>query len=221
MLTDAHTSSSTGPLGRGWRRWIRLWREDMVADRESFRRFATANAAFIAQKCAIDYCRGKTGAFSYSLFAEQAFVDALTVCRWETYAATLGDILVLSEGILYPALRDTAEAALLKRRLIELHAQALMAEERPGEPARGWDDVCAAFAARLGCSDPATLPGPAEIARHSAQRLFETLPIHTSMRRFDEEIVTGAVRFHMVALHARMVRTFDRRRILDALLAAT
>ena len=45
-----------------------------------------------------------------------------------------------------------------------------------------------------------------DVADHSAKRLFDTLPIHISMRELDEELVYGAVRFHMIAVSQEMQR---------------
>ncbi len=48
-----------------------------------------------------------------------------------------------------------------------------------------------------------------DVADHSAKRLFDTLPIHISMRELDEEVVYGAVRFRMVAVRQEMQRRLD------------
>ena len=45
-----------------------------------------------------------------------------------------------------------------------------------------------------------------DVADHSAKRLFDTLPIHISMRELDEEPVYGSVRFRMVAVSQEMQR---------------
>jgi hypothetical protein len=45
-----------------------------------------------------------------------------------------------------------------------------------------------------------------DVADHSAKRLFDTLPIHISMRALDEEVVYGAVRFRMIAVSQEMQR---------------
>lgn len=45
-----------------------------------------------------------------------------------------------------------------------------------------------------------------QVADHSARRLFDTLPIHASMRALDEEVVYGAVRFRMVAVNQELQR---------------
>ncbi len=61
-----------------------------------------------------------------------------------------------------------------------------------------------------------------DVADHSARRLFETLPIHASMRELDEEVVYGAVRFRMIAVSQEMQRRMRRRRLgRDELLAAS
>src|SRR5688572_8354477 len=67
-----------------------------------FKKFLEERAFLLAQKCAIDYCRGKTGLASYALFTEEPFLKALEVCRWETYAVVLGDLLIMAEGHLRP-----------------------------------------------------------------------------------------------------------------------
>src|SRR5437667_6800666 len=64
----------------------------------ALRAFIEERAALIAQKCAIDYCRGKTGLASYALFTEEPFLKALEVCRWETFVTVLGDLLIIAEG---------------------------------------------------------------------------------------------------------------------------
>src|SRR5574342_1258858 len=73
-----------------------------IATAEAFATFVEERAALVAPKCAIDYCRGKTGLASYALFTEKPFLDALDVCRWETFAAVLGDLLIVAEGLLRP-----------------------------------------------------------------------------------------------------------------------
>jgi hypothetical protein len=73
-----------------------------IATTDAFRIFLEERAALIAQKCAVDYCRGKTGLASYALFTEKPFLDALEVCRWETFVTVLADLMILAEGCLRP-----------------------------------------------------------------------------------------------------------------------
>src|SRR5262245_63396611 len=103
MTHNPSARSEDGSAGSFWRRLIAGLRPAPIATAAALRTFLDERAALIAQKCAIDYCRGKTGLASYALFTEKPFLDALDVCRWETYAAVLGDLLILTEGYLRPA----------------------------------------------------------------------------------------------------------------------
>src|SRR5688572_32940935 len=86
---------------------------------EGLQTFLRERASLIAQKCAIDYCRGKTGLASYALFTERPFLDALDVCRWEAFAAVLGDLLILAETALRPQV-EAGERARLCEALVAL-----------------------------------------------------------------------------------------------------
>ena len=83
-------------------RVISRLRPARIATIDALGTFLQERASLIAQKCAIDYCRGKTGLASYALFTEKPFLDALDVCRWETFAVILGDLLILVEAALRP-----------------------------------------------------------------------------------------------------------------------
>jgi hypothetical protein len=48
--------------------------------------------------------------------------------------------------------------------------------------------------------------------------LFDTLPIHASMRELDQEVVYGAVRFRMVAVSQEMHRRVDAAEMVRQLL---
>ncbi len=93
---------ATGWIGRLWRRLEAHLRPAPIASPDALKTFLEERAALIAQKCAIDYCRGKTGLASYALFTEKPFLDALDVCRWETFVVVLGDLLIVAEGHLRP-----------------------------------------------------------------------------------------------------------------------
>jgi hypothetical protein len=190
-------------LGRLWRSLEARLRPAPIATTDALRSFLEERASLIAQKCAIDYCRGKTGLASYALFTEKPFLDALEICRWETYVAVLGDLFIMAEGYLRPH-APAEDRAKLREALLRLHSGALASlpvpEHRPG----GWGDTIGPFSLRLeaaGLGDPQRA---LDVADHSAKRLFDTLPIHASMRALDEEVVYGAVRFRMIAVSQEM-----------------
>ena len=203
--TAMKAPSATGPVGRLWRRLEARVRPAPIATADALKTFLEERAALIAQKCAIDYCRGKTGLASYALFTEEPFLKALDICRWETFVTVLADLLIIAEGCLRPHVTAEQHPRLCEA-LIGLYSAVLAPLPAPVHRAHGWGDAIASFTQRLkaaGLGEP--LPAR-EVADHSARRLFNTLPIHASMRALDEEVVYGAVRFRMIAVSQEMHR---------------
>lgn len=183
---------------------LRDWFQgEAIEDRTELIAFLDRNAALIAQKCAIDYCRGKAGTFHQTLFREKPFIEALTRCRWESYAAILVDLTLIAETKLSEAARKLGRAKDLKPALARLYADTLQAQPVPVHRS-DWNEVIAAFERRQSAFDAASEQRPDHIILYSTRLLFESLPIHTNMRKFDEEIVFGAVRFHSVAFSQRL-----------------
>jgi hypothetical protein len=188
-----------------WRRLIGYFRPPGIATPTALRTFLEERASLVAQKCAIDYCRGKTGLASYALFTEKPFLVALDVCRWETFAAVLGDLLIVVEGRLRPHVNAAAGPRLCEA-LQCLYPAILESAPAPAHRPEGWADVVQPFARRLAEASRAAPRQARDVADHSAKRLFDTLPIHISMRKLDEEVVYGAVRFRMIAVSQEMER---------------
>jgi hypothetical protein len=192
-------STTGGAIGRFWKRLMASLRPAPIATKEGLQNYLSERAALIAQKCAIDYCRGKTGLASYALFTEKPFLDALDVCRWETFAVVLGDLIIVAEGKLRPHVAPE-RLPLLCDALAHLYPAILATQPPPAHRPDGWSEAEASFAPRF---REGTLGPPRQaldVADHSAKRLFDTLPIHASYRELDEEVVYGAVRFRMVAV---------------------
>ena len=198
-------SRPAGLLARLWRRLQSRWSSAPIATAAELRAFVEERAALIAQKCAIDYVRGKTGLASHALFTEKTFLDALDVCRWETFVVVLGDLLILAEGNLRPH-APAGDRARLVEALIGLHAAAVAAQPVPGHRPDGWSDALASFELRMRAAAAGQPKQTLDIADHSARRLFDTLPIHTRYRELDEEVVYGAVRFRMIAVNQDLGR---------------
>ncbi len=200
-----------------------MWQPPPIATRALLRDFVSSRASLVCQKVAVDYCRGKTGSFSHALFTEKEFQEALTVCRWESFAATLADVLIMIEGFLRPeasVLGDSDAARRVGDALAGLYPEILASYPVPSHRAdKGWADAEAAFAIRFAAARAAPPRPPVEVAGHSARRLFETLPIHTSMRELDEEVVYGAVCFRMVAVHQEFLRRARAPELIASLVA--
>lgn len=194
-----------GGLAAFWRRLKRRWRPEPLDSADALKVFVEERASFIAQKCAVDYCRGKTGLASYALFSERPFLEAFDICRWEVFATALGDLLIIAEGQLRPHVPPEQRARLYDR-LVSLHREVLAAMPIPVHRPQGWNDTAGAFALRLQAAVAGEPQKALDVADHSAKRLFDTLPIHISMRELDEEVVYGAVRFRMIAVSQDMQR---------------
>lgn len=205
---------SEHPFGRLWARL----RPAPIATTGELQTFVRERAFFLAQKCAIDYCRGKTGLASYALFSERTFLDALEVCRWEAAVTMLGDLLILAEGILRPQV-PAGQRQQLCDALLALHAAILAALPAPAHRAQGWRDVADNFSLRLAAARVREPQKALDVADHSARRLFDTLPIHASMRDLDEEVVYGSVRFRMISISDEMHKRLAAARLVQQLLA--
>jgi hypothetical protein len=190
-----------------WRRLRERHRPAPIATTDALKAFLEERASLIAQKCAIDYCRGKTGLASFALFTEKPFLEALDVCRWETFVTVLGDLLIIAEGHLR-AHAAAEQYARLHEALLAMYSAVLARLPAPAHRPEGWGDAIDAFTLRLKTAGLEAPKRALDVADHSAKRLFDTLPIHASMRALDEEIVYGAVRFRMIAVSQEMDRRF-------------
>jgi hypothetical protein len=211
-------ATSLAPSLPLWTRLRERLRPAPIGTTEALGAFLQERAFFLAQKCAIDYCRGKTGLASYALFTEKRFLDALEICRWETFVAALGDLLIITESLLRGQIAaDQREP--LSEGLVALHAAVLAALPLPGHRSEGWIADTETFALRLRQASLAQPRATPEIADYSARRLFDTLPIHSSMRELDQEVVFGAVRFRMISVRQEMERRLRAPDLASALLA--
>jgi len=202
-----------------WQRLKARLRPEPIADAGVLRSFLEQRSSLIAQKCAIDYCKGKTGLASYALFDEKPFLDALEVCRWETFAAVLGDLTLVAEGQLRPHV-PAGRLAALHGALEALYISILTESPAPAHRSLGWADEIASFTARLAEAARGEPRRALDVADHSARRLFATLPIHASMRKLDEEVVYGAVRFRMVAVSQELQRRLHAAGAAERLISA-
>jgi len=189
-----------------WRSVFGRWREAPVQDAAALRQFVAEHTAYIAQKCATEYCRGKAGTFGQDLFREKPFLDLLAVCRWETYVAALGDVLLLVERYLRPQTQSEDEALLLKRKLALFYTAIIRTHEPPPNRPGGWDEAIAEFEKRMATALPHQAANPADLCRETVKRLHATLPIHKNLRLDDYEVVRGLVRFQFIWLWEKMLK---------------
>lgn len=171
--------------------------------------FLRSEAAFLAQKSSVEYCRARAGTNWQKLFKERAFLEAIEHCRWEAMLAVLADMTLLVEGYLRPETvnrEPELAAALLKTTIAALRDYKTL-PTRP-EGAAPYLEALAADLARAQLGAP---HGPAEIAKRSGERLFALLPIHPSLRGHDREMVVNSTRFGMVTFWGKMEKAITDR----------
>lgn len=195
---------------RNWLSGLLPRSNQKVRSAEGLGEFLSRQSFFIAQKCTDDYCKGKAGLALFALDTEAAFKDALTICRWEGYAAMLPATAATAERHLIDV---GAPAAKTESCLVALVDKILAGHPRPAHRPQGWGDILDLLPERLRWARSEPRPPLAEIAAPAARRLFDVLPFHPSHRELDEEVVSNAVQFQFVAFSDRCRRQIDLRAV--------
>ena len=190
-------------------------RRSPVASVAGLAAFLDRHAAFLAQKCSDDYVRGTVGLNYHAMSQEPTFKEAMTICRWDGFAAMLAGLILLTQRRLIEAGGD---AAAIESRLARLFAEILAGHPPPAHRPTGWGELVAAMPARL-AEARKTPPSLRDIAAQAASRLFEVLPIHARYRELDEEVIHGAVQFRFVSLSDRIQREIDAAALARAIAA--
>jgi hypothetical protein len=202
------------------RSWWGSKRRGRIATAAALADYLDRHAALIAQKSIIGYCHSKTRLPMNELMRETRFVDAYARARWEAYAAILADLAAVIDARLRPA--AGTRAAELPEALAALCAPLLAAHPSPAERPADWTAAEAAVDAlrsRLRTLQAAPPRPIAEIALASGRRVFETLPIHATLRVYDEEPVVANVQFMMVGLAGGLDAGLDAAGVVADLLA--
>ncbi len=189
------------------------WRPKPIESAAELADFVDQSAALIAQKSVIGYCHVKTGLPLSELTRERPFFEAFERGRWEAYAAVVSDLVVISEMNLRA--EAGARAAELVGPLARLGAGVLARQPAPVHRPDGWSGEIEALYDRLASGQTAPpLPIP-RVALVSAERIFDSLPIHERLREPDKPAVVAGVQFMMVGLARQFESGFRR----DALAA--
>lgn len=175
-------------------------------------RHVADHAAFVSQKATWDYVRARAGVAWEKLFALPEFRDALEYCRWEAYAATLTDVAEVTQVLLRRAGAPEPPLPELLARIVEV---GLLRHPLPSYRS-GWEDVTEGLRARYERANLAP-PKPVRlIGAHSAQRVFEVMPIHEDLKRVDRDFIANNIRFLLVRYYEDSEKLID----LDAVVAA-
>jgi hypothetical protein len=170
-------------------------------------------AAHLAQKSVIDFARNELGSLSAQAFDDQRFLDKLAICRWEGFAATLGDMVALTHAQLLDA---GAPRQALDARLSDLYATILAGHPRPDHRAQGWDAEIAALRKRL-IERPAGPANPQADAAATGAMVFNTLPFPPRDPVENRMVLANAFAFGLISFNDRLRRLMVAPAIADEL----
>lgn len=197
--------------------WLaRLLGRPKSADPVAFSAFLGRQAAFVAQKTAIDYCRVKAGRRERQMFTDTDFVAALRHCRWQTFAGAVQDVAALAESHLRPHVgQEVAHLAFV----LTVMGQAILDEApAPAEERQALEGARERLSWHLAGLQAAPPLSADRLPLQSEAPLLATLPIHPDQRVGETPSIRGALRFHVVTTQQEMERGFDAPALAAALL---
>jgi len=178
-----------------------------LGDARSLERFLGRQAAFVAQKTAIDYCRVKAGRHERETFSDPHFLAALEHCRWQTFAAAVADVVALAEAWLRP--HGIESEPRLAKALAEIGTRILAAADAPVSERETLDAMRDRLPRLLAERQMAPAPSAHRLPLEAEAPLLATLPIHPDQRVGETPAIRGALRFHIVSTQQEMERCFD------------
>ncbi|MEZ5839727.1 MAG: hypothetical protein R3D02_04635 [Hyphomicrobiales bacterium] len=198
----------------------RFRRRSRIADIAALGDFLDSRAAFLVQKCVFEYSRARAGILWQKLFKEEAFVAAVDAARWRNYPLGVAHVGRMVEASLRPpdeaeAGRVAAAIAIVARSVIDRHGvPAALAEAE-------WLGAREDAVGRIAAAALAARPAVKDIPLDTAQRFFDQLPIHPSLRGEDFELVSNNLRSNLCQIHEDFSARADGRALLAALLAGS
>ena len=188
-----------------------------IADRSALGRFMDSRAAFLAQKCVVEFCRVRAGVNWQKLFEEDDFQRALAQSRWRSYPPAFAMVAEMVEA----ALREPA--GLGQRRLpaaLEaVAADVFAAYPVPqGESETFWQSALDEVRERLA----ATQSGPPRPVREMpdplARRIFDALPLHRTVVTNDYDYIFNNLRMNLLRAHEDFLAAAWLESLVDDLL---
>lgn len=184
----------------------------------ALRDHVSSQASYLAQRTSLEFTRN-TLAYSHQyMIHDEGFQDSLRVCRWESFASLVEDMLVLVEAHLRPD--DAGTAGRIRATLVAMAGEMLGAYEVPRHRPQGWGDVVQRIETRL---EQAALGRPRtahDIAEASATRLYDLMPVFSPNKKGDRAVVAGAVKFGFAGFAAKFSAALDAPAVRADLLAA-
>lgn len=188
----------------GAERWRRA---EPIADRDALRRFLESRASYVTQTSLYGYLRTRAGMRYPQLFANDEFVKAIEIAKWQMWFACLSDVSVYAGGLI--AQRSGAEQCRVTSLLQATIGAILDASES------GRDEADARrLHARIAQIDWATVADDSSPFSESPRTLIECAPVLEQLKLLDEEIVRNSVRFGWQEVRRELRRQLDAKALM-------
>lgn len=194
-------------------RVIDYFRPPPIRSRAALQPFLSSQASYLAQRSTYEFSRNTLSYYGQGAWHDPVFQDLMRVCRWESFAAVLADMIVLTEARLRPAVGGDPNA--LVDPLVALYRAIIAAYPVPAHRSEGWDADIAGFRQRLERAQMIAPLPPSDVALVGARRVFDVLPVYSQYREVDYQVIEGAVRFGIIAFNDQLRARLQ----IDAVLA--
>lgn len=185
-------------------RLVEYLRPPRLRSSTALRRFVSGEASYLAQRATYEFSRNTLAWYGQHAFADREFNDRFRICRWEGYARLVEVFCVLVRARLGRA----AEGADLDAAIVAAAGSMLGEYETPGHRA-GWEDVIASLRARLALLSADAPPAPVALGAEVADRIIPVLPVQSSNRKEDREVLANAFGFGTIAFNDRLAARLD------------
>lgn len=185
-------------------RLVEYLRPPRLRSATALRRFVSGEASYLAQRATYEFSRNTLAWYGQHAFADREFNDRFRVCRWEGYAGLVEAFCVLVRARMGRA----PEGAGIDAAIVAAAGSMLGEYETPGHRA-GWEDVIASLRARLALLSADALPAPVALGAEVADRIIPVLPVQSSNRKEDREVLASAFGFGTIAFNDRLAARLD------------
>jgi hypothetical protein len=194
-----------------------LGRPQRIADAEGLSGFMDRRAAFLAQKCVVEFCRVRAGVYWQKLFSEHEFQEALARSRWRSYPPAYAMTAEMVEGTLRDAAGDRQRR--LPGVLGSMAARTFQAYPVPaGMDEDFWAKALELVESRLAATQTGAPRPVRAIPEPTARLVFSALPIHKDIVTHDYDYIFNNLRMNLLRAHEDLLKQGDLPAIAEDLL---
>lgn len=188
-----------------------------VASRDDLATFMDSRAAFLAQKCIVEFCRVRAGVYWQKLFSEAEFKEELNRSTWRAYPHTFAMVAEMVEGTLreHAGLRQRR----LPQALVALAVEAFAKYPVPAdEPADFWQGAATLLGERLDQTQGSAPRPVRQMPKPGARAVFDILPIHKDIVTRDYDYIFNNLRMNLLRAHEDFLKAARPEEIVADLL---